>query len=131
MRYMYFLLLAILFAGCAKENKTFSLKTLRLNDYREKNLPVQKLHLEVFDGNTQLVHTDDYPSELTLPATFGIHSAIPMTLYNKTYLIKLWGDSSGCIGTCRIDVDAYQIIFPIDMEVKNDSLSVSVMGSWK
>lgn len=127
------LFLAVLLTGCTKDNKTFSLKTIKLNDYWQGNLPVQKLHLEVFDDNTSvpLSQTDPYPSELTLPATFMVHPSVPMTLYNKTYRIQLWGDVTGYISSCQINMDEYKIIFPIDMEVKSDSLTVSIAGSWK
>ena len=126
------LILVVSLAGCSKDDKTFSLKTIRLNDYRKTNLPIQKLHLEVYDGNTPMTYTDSYPSDLTLPATFAVHPAVPMTLYNnKTYQIRLWGDSTGYLGSCNINMDEYKIIFPIGMEVENDSLSVSIMGSWK
>lgn len=127
------LLLAILFAGCSKDNKTFTLKMIRLNDYKRVNAPTQKLYLQVFEDNTKepMAYTDFYPSDLTLPATFKVQPAIPMTLYKKVYYVQLWGDSSGYISTCRINMDEYKIIFPIDMEVKSDSLNISIMGSWQ
>ncbi|NLR61780.1 hypothetical protein HGH93_27015 [Chitinophaga polysaccharea] len=127
------LFLVILLSACSKENKTFSLKTIRLNDYRRANLPVQKLYLKVFENNSMdsLAHTTFYPSDLTLPATFKVYPTLPMNLYRKGYQVQLWGDSTGYIGTCKVNMDEYKIIFPIDMEVKNDSLSVSMMGSWQ
>ena len=132
MKNIYLICLVFLIASCTKDDKTFRLKSIKLNDYRQNNLPVQKLHLEVFgaEGATAIAHTDNYPSDLTLPATFAIHPTLPMTLYNKGYQIQLWGDLSGHIASCNVNMDTYKIIFPIDMEVKNDSLSVSIMGSW-
>jgi len=127
------LCLVLLLAACKKDNKTFSLKTIKLSDYRKTYLLPQKLYLEVFDGNssTAIAHTDPYPSELTLPATFIVHPNVPMTLYNKKYKIQLWGDVSGYISGCQINMDEYKIIFPIDMEVESDSLTVSIAGSWE
>lgn len=54
-----------------------------------------------------------------------------MTLYHKSYRVQLYGDVSGLIGACSVNMDEYKIIFPIDMEVKNDSLSISMTGSWE
>lgn len=127
------ILLVLLLTGCTKDNKVFTLKTIRLNAYSEANLPAQKLYLEVFEdnGTTPLAHTAFYPSGLTLPALFKVAPSIPMTLYSKNYYVQLSGDSSGYIASCRINMEEYKIIFPIDMEVENDSLNVSIMGSWK
>jgi len=120
-------------AACGKENRTFSLKTIRLNDYRHINPSDQKLYMKVFGENGQgpIAETGFYPAGQTLPATFGIHPSIPMTLYHKSYRVQLYGDVSGLIGACSVNMDEYKIIFPIDMEVKNDSLSISMTGSWE
>jgi hypothetical protein len=127
------LCMVILFTGCAKDDKSFSLKTIKLHDYQRTNLPAQKLHLEVFDDNTSvaLANTGPYPSDLTLPATFMVYPSVPMTLYNKTYRIELWGDITGYISSCKVNMEDYKIIFPIDMEVENDSLHISMAGGWK
>ncbi len=125
--------MATLFAGCTRDDISFSLKTIRLNNYERKTTVHQKLHLEVFDDNKSvaLASTDLYPSDLTLPASFKVDPAVPMALYKKAYHVQLWGDSTGYIGSCQINMDEYKIVFPIDMEVKNDSLNISIMGSWK
>lgn len=130
---MIVLFMAALLASCAKDDTTFSLKTIRLNNYARKTTVTQKLHLEVFDDNktVALASTDLYPSDLTLPASFRVDPAIPMSLYKKAYHVQLWGDSTGYIAGCDIHMDEYKIVFPIDMEVKNDSLNISIMGSWK
>lgn len=132
-RKIIYLFLLILSTGCTKENKIFTLKTIRLNDYRQKYLPVQKLYLEVFEDNaaTRLAHTGVYPSDLTLPASFKVEPTIPMMLYDKTYYVQLAGDSTGYIGRCQANMDEYKIVFPIDMEVGNDSLNISLIGNWK
>lgn len=127
------LCLAILFTRCTKSNKTFSMKTITLNDYLQINLPAQKLYLEIFDdkSTTALARTAQYPSELTLPVTFMVHPSLQMTLYNKNYRIQLWGDVTGYISSCQIKMDSYKIIYPIDMEVSGDSLNISIAGNWK
>lgn len=103
MKRTIFLWMMVLLASCGKENRTFSLKTIRLNEY----------------------------SRSALPATFGIHPHIPMTLYNRTFRFQLWGDVSGFVGGCEVDMRSYKIIFPIDMEVKSDSVGISIVGSWE
>ena len=132
-RKIIYLFLLILSTGCTKENKIFTLKTIRLNDYRQKYLPVQKLYLEILEDNaaTRLAHTGVYPSDLTLPASFKVEPTIPMMLYDKTYYVQLAGDSTGYIGRCQVNMDEYKIVFPIDMEVGNDSLNISLIGNWK
>jgi len=130
---VYIGLLAVVLAGCTKENRTFTLKTIKLNDYKRTNLPAQKLYLEFFDDDiaAPLAHTELYPNTLPLPATLNVYPPAPMTLYKKGYHVQLWGDSTGYISSCHIDMDDYKIIFPIDMDVKSDSLNVDLMGSWK
>lgn len=133
MKKQFFLFLTILFlVACTKEDKTFSLKIIRLNEYKRPILPTQKLYLKVFDGNSAspIAHTYQYPSDLTLPATFRVYPRVQMTLYSGAYYVQLWGDSTGYISSCQLNMDEYKIIFPIDMEVGNDSLNVSLLGSW-
>lgn len=133
MKKVFALFLVFISAGCTKDNKTFTLKTIRLNNYRKMNLPVQKLYLEVFEGNAvnPLAHTAVYPSDQTLPASFKVEPAVPMTLYKKVYYVQLSGDITGYISRCSVNMDEYKIIFPIDMEVENDSINISIMGGWK
>ncbi|WP_298717170.1 hypothetical protein [Chitinophaga sp.] len=133
MKKILFVLLLPLLVSCGKENRTFSLKSIRLNGYKRTAAPSQRLYLLVFDetGQDPIAHTGFYPADLTLPATFSIHPRIPMTLYNTTYRVQLWGDSTGFISGCSVDMDKYKIIFPIDMEVESDSLQVSMAGSWE
>ncbi|MBL7711760.1 MAG: hypothetical protein JNL13_04825 [Chitinophagaceae bacterium] len=130
-RTILYLLPVLLSGSCTRQHKIFTLKTIRLNDYRQAKRPAQKLHLEVVEGNTLLAHTAPYPSELTLPVSFKAEPAARLSLYSKTYSIQLHGDSSGLIGSCNVTMEEYKIIFPIDMEVRNDSLSVSILGSWQ
>lgn len=126
------ILLAVLLSGCTKDNKTFTLKTIRLNDYKRTNLQTEKLYIKIYDDHAVLLtQTEGYPNDLTLPATIKVISRIPMTLYNRSYSMQLWGDSTGYISSCKVNMDEYKIIFPIDMEVMSDSLNISMMGSWK
>ncbi len=127
------LLLLILSAGCAREHKTFTLKTITLHDYRATGTGAQQLYLKVSGapGTATLGQTGVYPAGLTLPVIFKVTPAIPMLLYQNNYTIELWGDSSGYISSCGVHMEAYKIVFPIDMEVKNDSLAVSLQGSWQ
>lgn len=126
------ILLAISLTGCNKDNKTFTLKTIRLNDYRKVNDWPEKLYLKVLnDQAIPLAQTEGYPNYLILPATFNVLPVASMTLYNRSYTVQLWGDSTGYISSCQINMDDYKIIFPIDMEITNDSLRISVTGSWR
>jgi len=126
-------LLAFMIAGCAKENKTFSLKTIRLNDYTKTADTAQQLYLEIFDANssTPLARTGLYPAGLPLPATLKVYPVLPLKLYKEACHIELWSNVSGYISSCDLHMSEYKIIFPIDMEVKSDSLNVSVMGTWQ
>ncbi|PSK91215.1 hypothetical protein B0I18_106227 [Taibaiella chishuiensis] len=128
-----FLLLLITAAGCAKNNKTFTLKTIRLDDYRHNTIPAQGLYLKIYGdpAAATLAQTASYPSELTLPAVFTVSPALPMTLYKNACTVQLWGETTGYISSCSVDMHAYKIVFPIDMEVKSDSLDISLQGSWQ
>jgi len=131
MRKILAILLAISLIGCNKDNKTFTLKTIRLNDYRKVNDWPERLYLKVLnDQAIPLAQTEGYPNNLILPATFNVLPVVSMTLYNRSYIVQLWGDSTGYISSCQINMDDYKIIFPIDMEITNDSLRISIEGSW-
>ncbi len=124
--------IALATASCNKSNKTFHLKSIRLNAYRVAQLPSQNLYLKIRDEDTAVIraHTGVYPSRLSLPAVFAVQPTVEMLLYKKNYHFQLWGDVSGYLGGCETDMKEYKIIFPIDMEVKNDSLNISITGSW-
>ncbi len=133
MKKIFALFLVLFYVSCAKDDKKFSLKTITLNDYGSKNAPTQQLYFEVFEDNTStaIAHTDLYPSNLTLPATFIIHPSLPMKLYKNAYHFELRGDVTGYISSCEVNMDDYKIIFPIDLEIKNDSMNISIKGSWE
>ena len=133
MKNIFFAFLVLVFASCKKESVNFTLKTIKLNHYSAADLPVQKLYLKVFeaDKNDEIIHTDKYSSDLTLPAVFNAQPVVQLIPYAKSYRIELWGDDSGLIGSCKTNMDEYKIIFPLDMEVKSNNLSVSIAGTWK
>lgn len=130
----YLLLFALLLLSCNKDNKEFTLKAIKLNAYKMPANTAEHLFLKVLDishrGDTLAV-TRSYPAQLTLPATFAVSPVVKWKLYKGGYHIELWGDSTGKMGACDVNMDEYKIIFPIDMEVKSDDLDVSILGSWE
>ncbi|WP_142688608.1 hypothetical protein [Chitinophaga polysaccharea] len=130
----YLLLIALLLLSCNKDNKEFTLKAIKLNSYKMPANAAEHLFLKILDishPGDPLAVTRSYPAQLTLPATFSVSPAVKWKLYRKGYHIELWGDSTGRIGACDVNMEEYKIIFPIDMEVKSDDLNVSIMGSWE
>ena len=119
--------------ACKKEDKVFTLKTIQLNHYSPRDIPKQFLYLKVLESHdtTVLAETDTYPSAYTLPAQFGIHPQLSLPLYAQNYTIQLWGDVTGFLGECEVDMHHYKIILPIEMEAENEELSVSIKGSWE
>ncbi|KGO09909.1 hypothetical protein BEI02_05660 [Elizabethkingia sp. HvH-WGS333] len=120
--------------SCNNDDNTFHLKTVKLLEYSKKqSLPEQKLYIKAFseDLPVSIAQTEEYPSVLPLPATLKMYPSPSMNLYGKNYHLELWGETSGYIGRCDIDMDDYKIVFPIDMEIETDSLSISMQGSWE
>lgn len=118
--------------SCNNDDNTFHLKTVKLLEY-SKNLPEQKLYIKAFSDDLpdSIAQTEEYPSTLPLPATLKMYPSPNMNLYGKKYHLELWGGISGYIGRCDIDMDDYKIVFPIDMEIENESLSISMQGTWE
>lgn len=127
--------LCLLIVGCKKDKYIFTMKSIRLNSYQKSNLPSQNLFLKVVDienANRILASTKNYLSSLTLPVTFAVIPQPELHLYKKDNIaIQLWGEDTGLIASSIIRMKEYKIIFPIDMETKNDSVSFSVMGTWR
>lgn len=96
-------------------------------------MSAQKLYFKVFksDSESPLTQTGFYPSDYTMPAAFKVFPSAEMQLYGKAYNVQLWSKTAGYLGRCDIDMDEYKIVFPIDMEIKNDSLNISIQGSWQ
>lgn len=126
------LFFVLLLAGCSKKNKEFTLKSVTLNSHAAAS-PSELLYVRFLDGaDTQhvLATTTAYPAGLPLPAVLSVHPAFELPLYKHPFFVQLWGDSSGLIGTAKIDMDEYKIIFPLEMEVKSADLDVTVSGAW-
>jgi len=126
--------LVFLLFSCGNDDRTFQLKTVKLTEYaRRESLPEQNLYIKVFkdDVPTSIAQTETYPSSLPLPVVLKVHPSPEMNLYAESYHIELWGDVTGYIGNCSVDMDNYKIVFPIDMEVKSENLEVSMQGSWR
>lgn len=131
---LYLLPFIFLLFSCNKEDYIFHLKSVKLNEYSQRNhLSEQKLYVKVFSNESAiaLAQTDGYPSNLPLPATLKMYPAVDMNLYDSPYYLELWGSEQGYIARCDINMDDYKIIFPIDMEVENEELNVSILGSWE
>lgn len=133
MRNILILCLAILSGACTKNNRTFSLKTIKLIEYRHGGLPDQKLYLEVYSPHDSqaVARTELYPGDFPLPAVFRLGPLPPMSLYRAAYTVRLLGTRSGYIGACRIDMNRYKIIFPIEMEIEGDGVRISISGTWQ
>ncbi len=120
--------------GCKKDRYIFTMKSVRLVHYHKKHDLAENLFIKVVntDDETVLATTGNYPSDLTLPATFGVHPSLKLHLYKKDNIaLQLWGEASGMIAVATIRMKEYKIIFPIDMEVEGESATFSVMGSWE
>ncbi|WP_400261937.1 hypothetical protein ACFX5U_20515 [Sphingobacterium sp. SG20118] len=134
MKNILFITLLFLSISCKKEDKIFILKTIQLNHYKmHADTSNQNLFFRVFDprGSILLAETGSYPSAYTLPAQFGVHPHVSLPLYAQNYSVQLWSDRSGLLGECEVDMHAYKIIFPIEMEVEGENLEISIAGSWE
>lgn len=132
----YITLLVIIIIGitaCRKDDQNFKLKKVTINAYIRKDLPLQRLFIKIVDAiDTQRVvgTSASYPSDSPLPVTLGVNSALKQSLYKNTCLVQLWGDLSGLLSSQTIDMNHYKIVFPLDMDVKNDVMDVTLSGNW-
>lgn len=131
-----FLLLLTSLSGCRKKEKIeFTLNSLTLKSDKLDSLPKQNLFLKVFktDNSTQedLATTGKYPSEYTLPVKYGLENPVKMNFYKHTYAVALYGDSSGFIGSNTVNIHDYKILYPLDMETKNNGLEIVLSGTWR
>lgn len=137
MKYSIICFLALLLAaGCRKKEKIeFILNSLTLKADRLDHLPRQGLYLKVLQvtGSSEevLAVTGTYPSEYTLPAKYGVEEPVKMNFYKNTYRVALYGDSSGFIGSNLINIKDYKILYPLDMETKQDGLEIVLSGTWR
>lgn len=132
---IFFLILTVLsLFSCGNDDRIFQLKTVKLIGYeRRESLPEQNLYIKIFkdDIPTSIAQTEIYPGSLPLPAVFKVYPSPEMNLYAELYHMELWGDVTGYIGNCSVDMAHYKIVFPIDMEVKGERVEISMQGSWR
>jgi len=120
--------------GCKKDRYEFTLKAVKLNSFHKKHHFSENLFIKIVepsDTTSVLATTDIYPGNITLPATYAVHPGLLRHLYVNPVTLQLWGDSSGFISSNTLDMKEYKIIYPIDMEVENEEVSFSLLGSWK
>ncbi len=123
----------LLFNSCDKQNKYFELKAIKLTSCHIPRDPIRKLSFRIVDGidnNSVLGVTDKFSTESALPITLGVSPKVRSKLYKQSYVIELIEDSGGIVGACTVDMDKYKIIFPIDMEIENEQMNISISGSW-
>ncbi|MCS4301835.1 hypothetical protein [Chryseobacterium sp. BIGb0232] len=129
-------ILSLLFfcLSCSNDDNIFHLKTIRINEYEQyMSLPEQHLFIKIVDHENSgvMAETEPFQSNLHLPLLLKTEHVSDMNLYARPYRVELWGDISGLIGSCTVKMDDYRITFPIDMEVKSNSLEVAIQGSWE
>lgn len=138
MKYIIVCFLATLMmcVACKKKEKIeFTLNSITLKAVKKENVPKQMFFIKVIkqDNHTDdvLTTTDKYPSEYTLPVKFGIEHPIKMNFYKSSYIVALYGDSSGFIGSNPINIKDYKILYPLDMETDKNGLSIVLSGTWR
>jgi len=134
MRYTQLILTLMLpFFSCSKKNQEFKIKTVTINDYQGGKYPQELLHIRFLDGADSqhvLGMTAGYPAWLPLPAVLSVEPAFHIQLYKHPCYVQLWGDSTGLIGSYKMNMDKYKIIFPLEMEAKGTGMDVTLNGSW-
>ncbi|MCA0429639.1 MAG: hypothetical protein LCH32_03980 [Bacteroidetes bacterium] len=135
--YVLSFLLIILNYGCKKKNENidFYLNSLTLKTNNVNNLPKQNLYIKVIQiqNSNQIIlaTTNSYPSYFTLPVKFGLEKSIEMNFYKNTYVVSLYGDSSGCLSTNSINIKDYKILYPLDMDTENNGATIVLSGTWR
>jgi hypothetical protein len=125
--------LVALFTGCNKEDQAFKLKTVTVNAHRAGNYSRELLSIRIVDAADTahvLGATKGYPANLPLPVTLSVSPDFKWELYKQSFYVQLLGDSTGLIGSCRVNMDNYKIIFPLEMEVENEDMNVTLSGKW-
>lgn len=138
MKYLFLILFAFIFlsSSCKKrKNIDFTLDSLTLVSFDKHAYPEQKIFLKVLqlgsDSDKVLTITDNYSTEFTLPAKFGIKPHLTMNFYKNDYVVELWGEFSGFICRNEIHIEDYKIIYPIEMETENNNVVIELAGTWK
>lgn len=129
-------ILSIPLLGCHKRKKIeFHLKKLSLNKLEKENYPDQHYYLKVIElhdgANKTLIVSENYPSDVTLPAEYAVNPTLSINFYTNDFAIELWGDSSQLIGTNKINLDDYKIIYPLEMDTEHDEIGIALHGTWK
>ncbi|MBO9202376.1 MULTISPECIES: hypothetical protein [Niastella] len=127
------LALTAILVSCNKKGQDFKIKSVTLLKHRPLQYPQELLRVKFLDGaDSQKVIgiTSGYPANLPLPATMLVDPAFKLKLYSQPCYVQLWGDSTGLIGSSKVNMDDYKIIFPLDMEVENEDMKVTLTGKW-
>lgn len=119
--------------SCKKDRYVFTMESVQLNSFDKSSYPSQNLSIKIVaqDANTILASTEYYPASYTLPVVFAVEPHPRIHLYKDQISVQLWGDATGFISSSTINMKEYKIIYPIEMETKNEHVSFSVMGSWE
>jgi hypothetical protein len=122
-----------LLCSCNKESQDFRVKAVTINSYRPTQYPHETLRVRFLDDEHTghvLGVTDGYPASLPLPAKLNVNPAFKLKLYKQPCVIELWGDSTGLIGSAKMNMSNYKIVFPLEMEVESENFRLSVSGKW-
>ena len=125
--------LVLVFISCNKKGQDFKIKSVTLLAHRPLQYPQELLRVRFLDGtDSQKVIgiTAGYPANGPLPATMLVDPAFRLKLYSRPCYVQLWGDSSGLIGSAKVNMDDYKIIFPLEMELENADMKVTLTGKW-
>jgi hypothetical protein len=125
--------LVMVLTSCNKKGQDFKIKSVTLLAHRPLQYQQELLRVKFLDGaDSQKVIgvTSGYPVNLPLPATMLVDPSFKLKLYHQPCYVQLWGDSTGLIGTCKVNMDDYKIIFPLEMEVVNSDMKVTLTGKW-
>lgn len=122
-----------LWCSCNKNSQDFRVKAVTINSYYKTQYPHETLHVRFLDNENSghvLGTSDGYPATMPLPVKLNVNPAFKLKLYKEPCFIELWGDSTGLIGSGKMNMSSYKIVFPLEMEVENENFNVSVSGKW-
>ena len=125
--------LVMVLLSCNKKGQDFTIRSVTLLAHRPLQYPQELLRVKFLDGaDSQKVIgvTSGYPASLPLPAMMLVNPAFRLKLYRQPCIVQLWGDSTGLIGSVKLNMDDYKIIFPLEMEVANQDMKVTLTGKW-
>jgi hypothetical protein len=117
-----------------KKDINFTLTQLTVNNFPEEQYPAQNISVKVVcisENDTLLAQTGVQSSKYSLPAVYTVEPKLIMNFYHNDYVVQLWGDSSGLMGSNPIHLKDYKIIYPIEMETENNGVTIGLKGTWK